>query len=77
MPSSTIRNKEQSLLFLDIALLECTIRKENRSVSIDNNTRSSTDTSQQMSTDTPNTSIDSCELLPINTSIRTSIDIRP
>ncbi|KAF2619072.1 hypothetical protein F2Q68_00038887 [Brassica cretica] len=77
MPSSTRSNKEKSLLFSDLALLERTIRKEKRTTSIDNNISSSTDTSQQTSTDTPNPVTDSCELLPIDTSVRTSIDIHP
>ncbi|KAF3493007.1 hypothetical protein DY000_02053110 [Brassica cretica] len=55
-------NKEKSLLFSDPTLLERTIRKEKRSTSIANNIRSSTDTSEQTSTDTPNPSTESCEL---------------
>ncbi|KAF2611850.1 hypothetical protein F2Q70_00012014 [Brassica cretica] len=70
MPSSTRSNKEKSLLFSYPALLEHTIRKEKRSESIDNNISSSTDTSQQTSTD-------SCELPPIYTSTRISIDTCP
>ncbi|KAF3509354.1 hypothetical protein F2Q69_00006993 [Brassica cretica] len=70
MPSSTRSNKEKSLLFSDPALLEHTIRKEKRTESIDNNISSSTDTSQQTSTD-------SCELPPIYTSTRISIDTCP
>ncbi|CAG7896921.1 unnamed protein product [Brassica rapa] len=54
MPNNTRSNKEKSLLFSDPTLLEHTIRKEKRSASIDNNISSSTDTSQQTSTDTPN-----------------------
>ncbi|KAF2589585.1 hypothetical protein F2Q70_00038358 [Brassica cretica] len=77
MPSSTRSNKEKSLLFSDPALLKHTIRKEKRSASIDNNIRSSTDTSQQTSTDTTNPSTDSCALPTMDTSVRTSINIRP
>ena len=77
MPSSTRSNKEKSLLFSDPTLLERTIRKEKRTTSIENNISSSTDTSHQTSTDTPNPVTDSCELLPIDTSVRTSIDIHP
>ena len=76
MPSSTRSNKEKSLLFSDTSLLEHTIRKEKRYTSIDNNISSSTDTCQQMSTDTPNPLTDICTLPPIDTSTRTSIDIR-
>ncbi|WZZ44733.1 hypothetical protein YC2023_040992 [Brassica napus] len=47
MHSSTISNKEKSLLFSDPTLLERTIRKEKRTASIDNNIHSSTDTSQK------------------------------
>ena len=73
MPNNTRSNKEKSLLFSDPTLLEHTIRKEKRSASIDNNISSSTDTSQQTSTDTPNPSTDSFEVLTIDT----SIDIHP
>ena len=61
MPNSTWSNKEKSFLFSDPALLERTIRKERRAASIDNN---------------PNPSTNSCELLLIDTSTRTLIDIR-
>ncbi|KAF2574890.1 hypothetical protein F2Q70_00003032 [Brassica cretica] len=76
MSCSTRSNKEKSLLFSDLALLERTIRKGKRSTSIDNNINLSTETSQQTSTDTPNLLTNSCELPPIDTSIRTSINVR-
>ncbi|KAF2560246.1 hypothetical protein F2Q70_00017584 [Brassica cretica] len=51
MPSSTRSNKETQLLFsLDPASLERSIRKEARSSSIDNNTCSSLDSRQPLST---------------------------
>ncbi|KAF3554567.1 hypothetical protein F2Q69_00013602 [Brassica cretica] len=53
MPSSTRSNKETQLLFSpDPASLECSIRKEARSSSIDNNTCSSLDFVQPPSTQT-------------------------
>ncbi|KAF3563208.1 hypothetical protein DY000_02016889 [Brassica cretica] len=57
--------------------MERTIRKERRAASIDNNPTPSTVTSQQTSTDTTNPLTGSCELPPIETYIRTSIDTSP
>ncbi|KAF3588343.1 hypothetical protein F2Q69_00029390 [Brassica cretica] len=54
MPSSTRSNKENQLRFSsDPASLERSIRKGRRSSSIDNNTRSSLDSRQPPSTQTP------------------------
>ncbi|KAF2616396.1 hypothetical protein F2Q68_00038967 [Brassica cretica] len=94
MPSSTRSNKESQLLFSpDYASLERTIRKEARSLSTDNNTFVSLDSTQPPSTQTPVPSTDSCSPLSIDntnlpstdtlypTSIdipsRTSIDTEP
>ncbi|WZY93421.1 hypothetical protein YC2023_065750 [Brassica napus] len=74
MPSSTRSNKKKSLLFSYPALLKHMIRKENKYASIDNNISSSTDTSKQTSTDPTTLLTDSCEILSIDTSIRTSIN---
>ncbi|WZY93433.1 hypothetical protein YC2023_065762 [Brassica napus] len=52
MPSTTRRNKEQTLLFSDPARLERSICKEKRTASIDNNIRTSTDTRLPPSTET-------------------------
>ena len=65
MPSSTKNNKEKSLLFSDLALLERTIQKEKRTASIDNNFSSSTDTSQKTSTDPTNPSTDTSRWLKL------------
>ncbi|KAF3498474.1 hypothetical protein DY000_02053443 [Brassica cretica] len=94
MPSSTGSNKETQLIFSsDPASLECLIRKEIRSSSIDNNTSSSVDSRQPPSTqtpvsstdtrsspsteDTPLPSIDTFHPISIDTSVRTSIDTEP
>ncbi|KAF2558369.1 hypothetical protein F2Q68_00015608 [Brassica cretica] len=94
MPSSTRSNKETQLLFSsDPASLERSIRKGIRSSSIDNNTCSSFDFRQPLSTQTPVSSTDTRSppstedtLLPstdifnptsIDTSVRTSIDTEP
>ncbi|KAF3497113.1 hypothetical protein DY000_02053028 [Brassica cretica] len=61
-PKSTRSNKEKSLLFSDPALLKRPIHKERRATSIDNNTTLSTDF---------------CELPPIDTCTRISIDTDP
>ncbi|KAF2557519.1 hypothetical protein F2Q68_00015674 [Brassica cretica] len=54
MPSSTRSNKKNQLLFSpDPASLERSIRKEARSLSIDNNTSVSLDSAQPPSTQTP------------------------
>ncbi|KAF2595463.1 hypothetical protein F2Q70_00043126 [Brassica cretica] len=78
IPRSIKSNKKKTLLFSYPPLLERTIHKEKRktSASIDNNISSSTDTSQQTSTDIPNPSTDSCELPPIDTSIKKLIYTR-
>ncbi|KAF3606266.1 hypothetical protein DY000_02047873 [Brassica cretica] len=80
MPSSTRSNKEQTLLFSDPAHLERSIRKKKKicTASIDNNTRSLTDTNLPPSTETtlPSTdtshptSIDTSHLTLINTELR-------
>ncbi|KAG5393319.1 hypothetical protein IGI04_023282 [Brassica rapa subsp. trilocularis] len=76
MPSGTRSNKEKDLLFSDDpAHLECTIRRGQRSASLDATTSSSIDTHNQPSTDTrPSSSIDPNRLTTINTTPRTSID---
>ncbi|KAF3561141.1 hypothetical protein DY000_02014635 [Brassica cretica] len=59
MPSNTRSNKENQLLFSsDPASLERSIHKEIRSSSIDNNTSSSLDFCQPLSTQTPVSSTD-------------------
>ncbi|KAF3581007.1 hypothetical protein DY000_02030754 [Brassica cretica] len=94
MPSSTRSNKETQLLFSpDPASLERSIRKEARSSSTDNHTRSSIDFVQPPSTQTlvPSTdtlsppttedihlpSTDIVHLTSIDTSSQTSIDTEP
>ncbi|WZZ27675.1 hypothetical protein YC2023_011076 [Brassica napus] len=79
MPSSTKSNKETQLLFSsDPASLERSIRKEIRSLSIDNNTCSSTDTRSPPSTeDTHLPSTDIFHPTSIDTSVTTSIDTEP
>ncbi|KAF3554333.1 hypothetical protein F2Q69_00012636 [Brassica cretica] len=87
MPSSTRSNKETQLLFSpDPASLERSIRKEARSSSTDNHTRSSIDFVQPPSTDTrspPTTedihlpSTDIIHPTSIDTSSQTSIDTEP
>ncbi|KAF2589015.1 hypothetical protein F2Q70_00038622 [Brassica cretica] len=74
MSSSTRSNKEQTLLFSDPARLEHSIRKENRTASIENNTCSSTDTRPPPSTKTTLPSTNTSHPTSINTSHRTSID---
>ena len=74
MSSTTRSNKEQTLLFSDPARLEHSIRKENRTASIENNTCSSTDTRPQPSTKTTLPSTNTSHPTSINTSHRTSID---
>ncbi|KAG5388773.1 hypothetical protein IGI04_030314 [Brassica rapa subsp. trilocularis] len=76
MPSGTRSNKEKDLLFSDDpAHLECTIRRGQRSTSLDATTSSSIDTHTQPSTDTkPSSSIDLNRSTTINTTPRTSID---
>ncbi|KAF3504990.1 hypothetical protein F2Q69_00042818 [Brassica cretica] len=94
MASSTRSNKETQLLFsLDPASLECSIRKEARSSSIDNTTCSSIDFCQPPSTQTPvpltdtrsslstkDTHLPSTDIFHptlIDTTILTSIDTEP
>ncbi|KAF2560644.1 hypothetical protein F2Q70_00018157 [Brassica cretica] len=93
MPSSTRSNKETQLLFSsDSASLERSFRKGRRSSSIDNNTSSSLDSRQPLSTQTPVSSTDTRsppsieDTLPstdifhptsIDTPVRTSIDSEP
>ncbi|KAF2539682.1 hypothetical protein F2Q70_00004284 [Brassica cretica] len=93
MPSSTRSNKEIQLLFSsDPSSLERLIRKERRSSSIDNNTSSSLDSRQPLSTQTPVSPNDICSPpltedtlqstdifhpTSIDTSVRKSIDTEP
>ncbi|KAF3570403.1 hypothetical protein F2Q69_00058793 [Brassica cretica] len=78
MPSSTISNKESQLIFSpDPASLERTIRKEARSLSIDNNTSVSLDSAQPPSTQTPAPSIDTLHQKLIDIPSLTSIDTEP
>ncbi|WZY86821.1 hypothetical protein YC2023_033205 [Brassica napus] len=76
MPSGTRSNKEKDLLFSDDpAHLERTIRRGQRSTSLDATTLSSIDTHNQPSTDTrPSSSIDPNRSTMIDTTPRTSID---
>ncbi|WZY77777.1 hypothetical protein YC2023_024161 [Brassica napus] len=76
MPSGTRSNKEKDFLFSDDpAHLEGTIRRGQRSASLDANTSSSIDTHNQPSTDTrPSSSIDPNRSTTIDTTPRTSID---
>ncbi|KAG5414867.1 hypothetical protein IGI04_002434 [Brassica rapa subsp. trilocularis] len=76
MPSGTRSNKEKDLLFSDDpAHLECTIRRGQRSTSLDATTSSSIDTHNQPSTDTrPSSSIDPNRSTMIDITPRTSID---
>ncbi|KAG5375844.1 hypothetical protein IGI04_040440 [Brassica rapa subsp. trilocularis] len=78
MPSGTRSNKEKDLLFSDDpAHLERTIRRGQRSTSLDATTSSSIDTHNQPSTDTrPSSSIDPSRSTTIDTTprTRTSID---
>ncbi|KAG5384419.1 hypothetical protein IGI04_035889 [Brassica rapa subsp. trilocularis] len=76
MPSGTRSNKEKDLLFSDDpAHLERTIRRGQRSTSLDATTSSSIDTHNQPSTDTrPSSSIDPNRSTTIDTTPRTSID---
>ncbi|KAF2558531.1 hypothetical protein F2Q68_00015335 [Brassica cretica] len=76
MPSGTRTNKEKDLLFSDDpAHLERTIRRGQRSTSLDATTSSSIDTHNQPSTDTkPSSSIDPNRSTTIDTTPRTSID---
>ncbi|KAF2549188.1 hypothetical protein F2Q70_00021656 [Brassica cretica] len=76
MPSSTRSNKEKKLLFSDDpAHLERTIRRGQRSTSLDATTSSSIDTHNQPSTGTrPSLSIDPNRSITIDTTPRTSID---
>ncbi|KAG5410968.1 hypothetical protein IGI04_007287 [Brassica rapa subsp. trilocularis] len=76
MPSGTRSNKEKDLLFSnDPAHLERTIRRGQRSTSLDATTSSSIDTQNQPSTDTrPSSLIDPNRSTTINTTPRTSID---
>ncbi|KAF3586192.1 hypothetical protein F2Q69_00027860 [Brassica cretica] len=85
MPISTRSNKEIQLLFSsDSAILERSIHKGRRSPSIDNNTSSSLDSRQPLSTQTPVSSTEgtlpSTDILhptSIDTSVQTSIDTEP
>ncbi|KAG5384661.1 hypothetical protein IGI04_036131 [Brassica rapa subsp. trilocularis] len=76
MPSGTRSNKEKDLLFSDDpAHLERTIRRGQRSTSLDATTSSSIDTHNQPSTDTRrSSSIDPSRSTTIDTTPRTSID---
>uniref|UniRef100_A0A0D3D5B1 Uncharacterized protein n=1 Tax=Brassica oleracea var. oleracea TaxID=109376 RepID=A0A0D3D5B1_BRAOL len=94
MPSSTRSNKETQLIFSpNPASLECSIRKEARSLSTDSNTSVSLDSAQPPSTQTPvpstdtrsplsndNTHLPSTDILhptSIDIASRTSIDTEP
>ncbi|KAF3567349.1 hypothetical protein DY000_02015881 [Brassica cretica] len=75
MPSSTRSNKEQTLLFSDHACLERSIRKKKKcTASINNNTRSSTDTRLPPSTETTLPSTATPHPTSIDIPHRTSID---
>ncbi|KAF3589057.1 hypothetical protein F2Q69_00029227 [Brassica cretica] len=76
MPSGTRSNKEKDLLLSDDpAHLERTIRRGQRSTSLDVTTSSSIDTHNQPSTDTrPSSSIDPNRSTTIDTTPHTSID---
>ncbi|KAF3484985.1 hypothetical protein F2Q69_00052096 [Brassica cretica] len=76
MPSGTRSNKEKHLLFSDDpAHLERTIRRGQRSTSLDTTSSSSIDTHNQPSTDTrPSSSIDPNRSTTIGTTPRTSIN---
>ena len=76
MPSGTRSNKEKDLLFSDDpAHLERTIRRGQRSTSLDATTSSSIDTHNQPSTDTrPSSLIDPNRSTTIDITPRTSID---
>ncbi|WZY72266.1 hypothetical protein YC2023_004506 [Brassica napus] len=76
MPSGTRSNKEKDLLFSDDPThLERTIRRGQRSTSLDATTSSSIDTHNQPSTDArPSSSIDPNRSTMIDTTPRTSID---
>ncbi|KAG5410836.1 hypothetical protein IGI04_007155 [Brassica rapa subsp. trilocularis] len=76
MPSGIRSNKEKDLLFSDDpAHLERTIRRGQRSTSLDATTSSSIDTHNQPSTDTgPSSSIDPSRPTTIDTTLCTSID---
>ncbi|KAF3517846.1 hypothetical protein DY000_02060179 [Brassica cretica] len=76
MPSSTRSNKDKHLLFSeDPAHLERTIRKDQRSTSLDAAAFTSTDSHTQPSTDTrPSSSTDLHRSTSIDTTPRTSID---
>ncbi|KAF3486122.1 hypothetical protein F2Q69_00052663 [Brassica cretica] len=76
MPSSTRSNKEIQLFSSDPTSLESSIRKRRRSSSIDNNTSSSLDSHQPLSTQTPVLSIDS-RLPPWTEDTLLSMDIFP
>ncbi|KAF2557671.1 hypothetical protein F2Q68_00015348 [Brassica cretica] len=76
MPSGIRSNKEKDLMFSDDpAHLERTIRRGQRSTSLDATTSSSIDTHNQPSTDTrPSSSIDPNRSRTIDTTPHTSID---
>ncbi|KAG5384855.1 hypothetical protein IGI04_036325 [Brassica rapa subsp. trilocularis] len=76
MSSGTRSNKEKDLLFSDDpAHLERTIRRGQRSTSLDATTSSSIDTHNQLSTDTrPSSSINANRSTTIDTTPHTSID---
>ncbi|KAG5384943.1 hypothetical protein IGI04_036413 [Brassica rapa subsp. trilocularis] len=76
MPSGTRSNNEKDLLFSDDPVhLERTIRRGQRSTSVDATTSSSIDMHNQPSTDTrPSSSIDPDRSTTIDTTPRTSID---
>ncbi|KAF3529649.1 hypothetical protein DY000_02042897 [Brassica cretica] len=76
MPSSTRRNKEPQLIFSpDRGSLERSISKEACSLSTDNNTSMSLDSSQPPSTQTQVPSIDSCSALSTDNTNVPSTDI--
>ncbi|KAF2560356.1 hypothetical protein F2Q70_00016814 [Brassica cretica] len=76
MPSSTKSNKEKHLLFSENpAHLECTIRKDQRSTSLDAAAFTSTDSRTHPSTDTrPSSSTDLPHSTSIDSTPCTSID---
>ncbi|KAF3561235.1 hypothetical protein DY000_02016222 [Brassica cretica] len=79
VPSSTRSKKESQLIFSpDPASLECTICKEARSLSTDNNTSVSLDCAQPPSTQTPVTSTNSRSPLSIdNTNLPSTDTLHP
>ncbi|CAN6868570.1 unnamed protein product [Brassica oleracea] len=78
MPIGTKSSKEELLFFSNPARLERSIRKENRTSSINTTSTTSIDTTSTTSIDTTSTtSIDICDRATIDSSTRTSVDTNP